>query len=219
MSVIIAAPAEQQALARYYRWHARIYDATRWSFLFGRGRLIDELQAQPGFAPRRVLEIGCGTGRNLAELARRFPQAQLYGVDLSADMLDRARRRLLRFGDRVRLQQGAYQPSPAGQQYDLIIASYLLSMVGGGIDDLLAGVDHDLAPQGRFAVVDFRDSRWSWFRRWMGINHVHLDDRLLPQLQQKFRGVDGATRGAYAGFWRWFWFIGQRAVSGSAGRL
>jgi len=28
------------ALARYYRWHARLYDATRWSFLFGRAELI-----------------------------------------------------------------------------------------------------------------------------------------------------------------------------------
>ena len=28
------------ALTRYYRWHAPLYDATRWSFLFGRAALI-----------------------------------------------------------------------------------------------------------------------------------------------------------------------------------
>lgn len=33
--------------------------------------------------PRRILDIGCGTGRSTVQLARRFPNAQVIGVDLS----------------------------------------------------------------------------------------------------------------------------------------
>ena len=55
------------SLDRYYRWHAHFYDATRWAFLFGRKALIRLAAKQ--LQPRRILEVGCGTGKNLAELA------------------------------------------------------------------------------------------------------------------------------------------------------
>src|SRR5687768_12920179 len=45
-----------------------------------------------------VLELGCGTGRVLAPVARRLP---IVGVDRSAPMLARARRRLRRAGLRA----------------------------------------------------------------------------------------------------------------------
>jgi ubiquinone/menaquinone biosynthesis C-methylase UbiE len=45
-------------------------------------------------APRRVLDLGCGTGQLTADLAARFPGAEVLGLDLSADMLAFARRRL-----------------------------------------------------------------------------------------------------------------------------
>ena len=43
--------------------------------------------------PRRVLDLGCGTGDGFAELARRFPSAGLVGIDLAQAMLARARER------------------------------------------------------------------------------------------------------------------------------
>lgn len=38
-------------------------------------------------APRRMLDLGCGTGRLLCAAARRFPDTVLVGVDVSAGML------------------------------------------------------------------------------------------------------------------------------------
>jgi S-adenosylmethionine-diacylgycerolhomoserine-N-methlytransferase len=49
-----------------YRYQRHIYDATRKWFLLGRGRLISRLDIAPG---SRVLEVGCGTGRNLRAIA------------------------------------------------------------------------------------------------------------------------------------------------------
>jgi ubiquinone/menaquinone biosynthesis C-methylase UbiE len=44
--------------------------------------------------PRRVLDLGTGTGRGALAIARRFVDAQVIGVDLSPRMLDEARRKV-----------------------------------------------------------------------------------------------------------------------------
>ena len=54
---------------RMYRWQRFIYDATRRYYLLGRDQLIAELAPGAGAA---VLEIGCGTGRNLVQAARQL---------------------------------------------------------------------------------------------------------------------------------------------------
>jgi S-adenosylmethionine-diacylgycerolhomoserine-N-methlytransferase len=68
-------------LERYYRFQSTIYDATRWLFLFGRGSILKEIRARLTGATE-IVEIGCGTGRNLAHLARIFPEARITGIDL-----------------------------------------------------------------------------------------------------------------------------------------
>ena len=56
---------------RVYRYQRYIYDFTRKYYLFGRDRLIRELALKPG---ERVVEIGCGTARNLIRMARPTPR-------------------------------------------------------------------------------------------------------------------------------------------------
>ena len=71
-----------------YRYQRYIYDGTRKYYLFGRDRLLDELQPDDGST---VLEVGCGTGRNLIHAARRYPNARFFGFDISHAMLETAR--------------------------------------------------------------------------------------------------------------------------------
>ena len=54
------------------------------------------------------MEIGCGTARNLIAIARRYPEARLYGLDASAEMLETAQATIGEAGleDRVVLLQG-----------------------------------------------------------------------------------------------------------------
>lgn len=193
----------------YYRLHAKIYDATRWSFLFGRGALLDRLPR--GFAPQRVLEIGCGTGAVLARIARRFPQAEAVGVDCSQDMLSVARRRLAPLADRVHVERRAYGEPPATRPaFDLVVASYALSMFNPGWEAAIDAAHADLRPGGLIAIVDFHDSPFAWFRRWMGVNHVRLDGHLLPRLRQRFEPLHLETPRAYGGVWRFASFVGRR---------
>ena len=98
------APAAQHMDA-IYRYQRYIYDATRKYYLLGRDRLIDELAPPPGGS---VLEVACGTGRNLIKGARRYPDAHFFGFDISAAMLDTAQGSIARAGlnDRIRLSVG-----------------------------------------------------------------------------------------------------------------
>ena len=206
----VSGRAALASLDGYYRWHAHFYDATRWAFLFGRTALLRLCAEQ--HRPRRILEVGCGTGKNLAELARFFPQAEIVGLDLSAEMLDKARKKIAGYGPRVSLLQRVYNhPVSDGDPFDLIVFSYCLTMINPGHTEVLRLCEQDLSANGRVAVVDFHDSRFAWFRRWMGLNHVRMDGQILEALQAGgFKLRPCLVRSAYGGLWRWFACLASR---------
>src|SRR4051812_29340351 len=96
----IAAASHATAMDRMYRHTRHIYDLTRKPYLLGRDRLIAELGLEAGGT---VLEMGCGTGRNLIAVARAYPEAELYGFDISEEMLKTAKTSVSRagLGDRI----------------------------------------------------------------------------------------------------------------------
>jgi len=202
--------SDRGGIEGYYRWHARIYDATRWSFLFGREAVLHRVAAD-GPAPTRILEIGCGTGRNLLSLARRFPKAGITGVDLSAAMLAVAARKSAPYGPRVRLVQQAYNaPLGATAGFDLVLCSYALSMFNPGFEAAIAAAERDLVPGGRFALVDFHATQVRGFARWMGVNHVRMDGQLRPILRRTFPPAIDELRNAYGGVWEYLIYVGRR---------
>ena len=197
-----------QNIERYYRFHAGIYDVTRWSFLFGRAELIQEIVSR--FVLSNILEIGCGTGKNLVNLCHYLPQARLVGLDISEDMLRQARKNLNAYPSRVEFLHRTYdRPIKAEPAFDLILFSYSLSMMPKDWESAIEYAQQDLRPGGLIAVVDFNDSSFSWFKRWMGLNHVRMDGHLLLRLRSSFRPLYLEINHAYAGWWSYFLFIGQ----------
>jgi SAM-dependent methyltransferase len=58
-------------------------------------------------APERALDLGTGTGQGAFALARRFPEAEVVGVDLADAMLAEARRKTpAELAERVRFENG-----------------------------------------------------------------------------------------------------------------
>lgn len=85
---------------------------------------------------KRVLEIGCGTGRNLLNLSRIAPQAKLYGLDAADEMLktagakfdahDKAKEIILRQG--LAEEFDFDKKFGLAEPFDKIFISYSLSM-------------------------------------------------------------------------------------------
>ncbi len=195
----------------YYRFHARIYDATRWSFLFGRSELIQKISTFA--APANILEIGCGTGKNLIRLNRHFPQTKLTGLDASESMLKVARKNLGPLADQVVLLHQVYdrplQETSSKDKFDLILCSYSLSMMNPGWGQVIDSACYDLSQGGFMAVVDFHDSNWPLFK-WLMRVHVRLNGHLLPKLQTCFQTQSVELRPAYGGFWQYLLFVGVK---------
>ena len=103
---------------RMYRHQRRIYDASRAFYLLGRDELIEGLDATPGTT---VLEIACGTARNLIKVAERYPGARLYGLDISVEMLLTARQSIAKRGlkSRIALAAGDATTFQSGQLFDV----------------------------------------------------------------------------------------------------
>jgi S-adenosylmethionine-diacylgycerolhomoserine-N-methlytransferase len=195
-------------LEKYYRFHSRIYDATRWIFLFGRNRIIKT--AVLSCRPSRILEVGCGTGKNLVRLRQTFPGVSLTGLDLSGDMLEVARKKMAGAKPPVELLHRSYDRPVAPGGFDLLVFSYTLSMFNPGWEHAIGTAYEDLRPGGTIAVVDFHDSTLAAFKQWMAFNHVRMEGHLLPELQSRFHSFVSETRRAYGGLWQYLLFIGQK---------
>lgn len=159
-----------------YRYQRLFYDVTRKYYLFGRDHLIAAMAPADG---AHVLEVACGTGRNLQLVARRYPNCHVYGLDISAQMLISARAKLgasaaLAEADACDFDPNALFNQP---QFDRIFISYGISMIPDWQGALRMAYSQ-LAPGGELHVVDFADqSGWPlWFarllRRWLQKFHV-----------------------------------------------
>jgi SAM-dependent methyltransferase/nicotinamide mononucleotide adenylyltransferase len=115
----------------------------------------------PWVKPPRVVDKGCGTGKLLVELSRRFPGASLVGVDLSREFLRRSDENTYAGGD-VQLLAGdaAEQQLPDGSADTIIFSSIMHEIYSySGYDrdrvrHALAGAARELAPAGRILVRD-----------------------------------------------------------------
>jgi len=80
-----------------HEWDAQTYDSLPLPHLGWGQRVLDRMQLAGN---ERVLDAGCGTGRDGAALLERWPEVTLVGVDGSSAMIAKARERL---GDRAEL--------------------------------------------------------------------------------------------------------------------
>jgi S-adenosylmethionine-diacylgycerolhomoserine-N-methlytransferase len=176
---------------RMYRYQRHVYDLTRKYYLLGRDHAIRELHV-----PERgtLLEIGCGTGRNLLLAHGHYPTARLHGLDISAEMLASAASNfrgkpvqpILKVADATRFSAMDF----GVDGFDRVLISYALSM----IPDWQASLDAALLalrPGGSLHIVDFgqQENLPAWFRTglrsWLTRFHVTPRADLVTALEQR----------------------------------
>lgn len=114
----------------------------------------------------RIVDLATGTGDIARRLAAAYPEAEVVGVDLSEEMLHRARRLTQRaFLGAVRFIPGDMNGLPfADSSVDLVTGGYALRNAPD-LDRALSEVCRVLRPGGRFAFLDFSHNGFS--RLWL----------------------------------------------------
>jgi S-adenosylmethionine-diacylgycerolhomoserine-N-methlytransferase len=184
----------KRAMNSMYRWTRHIYDASRKYYLLGRDTLISSLQPK---SQEIVIEIGCGTARNLIKMARLYPEANFFGFDASDEMLKTARASIMKasLNRPVKVAQAfaqSFDPKALfgiDQPIGKLVFSYALSI----IPPWREAIDHGLniLPKGgEMHIVDFGDQAGfpGWFRRflfwWLAQFHVYHKPEILDYLKR-----------------------------------
>ena len=191
-------PTAFEKMDKMYRYQRYFYDFTRKYYLLGRDKLIAEMNIQDD---ENILEIGCGTGRNLAILAEKYPNANFYGLDASAEMLETAKGKV----DKYKLENVALKNALADdfsyketfdlhQPFDTIFFSYSISMIPTW-QESIANALNNLKEERSFYIVDFYDQRdlpvgfQKLLQGWLKQFHVKYPRDLIPHLE-KLERVD-----------------------------
>ncbi|MGH6858950.1 MAG: class I SAM-dependent methyltransferase [Phyllobacterium sp.] len=206
---------------RVYRHQRHFYDATRKYYLLGRDPMI------AGLAPPErgsILEIGCGTGRNLVLAGEAYPRTALYGIDISNEMLATARRKIAAAGLGARTHlayadAAGFDPQAlfGRGRFDRIFISYAISMIPQWQAVIREAVSH-LQPGGALHIVDFGDladlpgpARAALYK-WLEWYHVAPRNDLFAMAETiaAESGCQIETRRLYRGF-AWICAIRRRA--------
>jgi trans-aconitate 2-methyltransferase len=174
--------------SRPREWDAATYDRiadpmTRWG-----STVLDRL---PLRGDERVLDAGCGTGRVTEQLAERLPRGRVVALDGSASMVEAARGRLARFGDRIEYvvaDLGA--PLPIEDPVDAVLSTATFHWVPDH-DALFANIAAVLAPGGWLVAQCGGAGNIASIQRvlatigdgWLGAVHFETPDATAERLE------------------------------------
>ncbi len=203
---------------------AQDYDRTRRRLVPGFDdfyRAAIDLIRFPHDSRLKVLDLGAGTGLMAAFIAYSFPQARITMVDISNEMLERARARFELGGERFRFEVSDYGVDPIQEKYDAVVSALSIHHLSDGqkrsLFDRIHGALNDggvfiNAEQFRGATPErdrFHHERWITRVRELGVDDrdlaaaldrmkfdraATLDDQLEWLREAGFRDIDCAYK-------------------------
>jgi ubiquinone/menaquinone biosynthesis C-methylase UbiE len=122
-----------------------------------RQQLINAIEQKP----RRILDLGCGTGSSTLMLKQAFPQAEVIGLDLSPYMLVVAEKKAQQAGLNIQWQHGLAEDTGLEEaSFDLVTASFLLHETPPKISQLILQEGFRLIkPGGQVIILDGNQKR------------------------------------------------------------
>lgn len=162
-------PLDLESAKKAYRRYAPIYDAVFGPILHqGRKRIVQGMDCRPG---DRILEVGVGTGLSLP----LYPDnVKVTGIDVSREMLERARervrRRCLKNVEAIREMDAMNMDFPDAS-FDKTVVMYVVSVVGD-VRKLMGEIRRVTKPGGEIFIVNH-------FRSEKGLPRL-IEDGLSP---------------------------------------
>ncbi len=181
-----------EKMDQMYRHQRYFYDLTRKYYLLGRDRLISQMPVKKG---ENILEVGCGTGRNLIILAKKYPNTNFFGLDASAEMLKTAQGKIDAAGlKNITLRTALADDFTFDKTFDLtdkfdaIFFSYAVSIIPPWKESIENALEN-LKSGKTLDIVDFYDQADLpvWFQKilkgWLRQFHVKYPAELIPFLE------------------------------------
>lgn len=140
--------------------------------------LVEQAALQPG---DRILEVGCGTGSLLMQIARTRPSVDITGLDPDPKALARAKRKADAASVAIRLDRGFADALPyADASFDRVFSCFMFHHLTDADEKVraLREIRRVLKPGGRLQLVDFAHDESRKTRgpvRWVHRHH-HLAD-------------------------------------------
>ena len=155
-----------QATEEFTRW-SESYDRSilQW-LLFGPSHrvLIARIAAVAKGKPIRVLDVGCGTGVFASRIRSKLPNAKIWGIDLTAEMLHQGQPRWRHHAEMVIPVQGDSERLPLQSSvFDFVTCANSFHHYPRQ-DHAVVEMYRVLRPGGRLLLIDgYRDAPWGWF--------------------------------------------------------
>ena len=192
-----------EAVVEEYSRLAEHYDA-RWSFYVD--ATVRATIARMSVGPAdRVLDVGCGTGALLQQLALSYPTARLCGVDPVAEMLEVARRRV---PASVQLREGWAEGLPFEDgEFDAVVSCSTLHYIREP-QRALQEMRRVLRSGGRLTITDWCDDYFAcrlcdlWLRLFRRAHFRTYGARECKRLLEE-ADLTGATVERYKISWFW----------------
>ena len=127
----------------------------------------------PDFKPKRILDMGTSSGKNLFPYVDAFPDAEIHGIDVAAPLLRWGHAQAQAFGLPIHFsQQNAVHTNFADQSFDLIVSSFFFHEVPVKVTrEILAECRRLLRPGGFMVHMElppqkeadpFMNFFWDW---------------------------------------------------------
>lgn len=122
---------------------------------------------------KRVLVMGCGTGQLTTAMAERFPDAEVWGIDVGGPMVRYAHMRANDLGVKVNFAQRIVEDTKFEDGYFDIVTSYIINheLTQDASRAMIAEAYRVTRPGGYFYPIDFRSGgdkgrAYGQYRRW-----------------------------------------------------